>query len=82
MEVVEVDELFAKLQSPDGVAMAVERRGPQADAHHVRDHHHKRAAPTGLSRKTDLKEVTCHEFTRLGHTFSTGWSIGLYATFC
>ena len=41
MEVVEADELPAELESPDRVAEVVERRRPEADAHHIRDDHHQ-----------------------------------------
>ena len=49
---VEADELLAELESPDGVSEVVERRRPEADAHHVGDYHHEGSAPARLSGKT------------------------------
>ncbi len=54
MEVVDADEFFTKLNTPDRVAHLVQRRRPEADAHHVGDDQHQGAAYTRLCRKSNL----------------------------
>ena len=55
VEVVEADELPAELESPYGVAEVVERRRPEADAHHVGDDEDEGARHARLGRQADVE---------------------------
>ena len=71
MKRVDLDQLPAKFDPPDRVPELVQRRRPDADAHHVGHDHHDGAADGWHRRQADLVmqygflEQTCLDFKRL-----------------
>ena len=57
VEIVDLDKLFAELNSPDGVSHLVERWRPEANPHHVRYDQHQRPTHAGLGGQTDLNKI-------------------------
>lgn len=54
VEVVEVDEFLAELDSSDGVSHLVQGWRPEGDPHDVRDDQHEGATHARLGGKADL----------------------------
>ena len=62
MKVVKPDKLFAKLYSTNRITQFIQRWGPEADSHHIRNNQNNCSCNTRFSWKSNLFEQRCIHF--------------------
>jgi len=81
VKLVDLDELSAEFDSPDGVLELVQCRRPDRDPHHVRDDQHDRPADGGHGGQTNLKlKYLIVTFICLSYCFFASFSLSIVSS--